>query len=182
MWPQLARAGLHGGPALLIVAAMPPHALTMSSPAFEAGAAIPQRFTCEGADVSPPLRFRAIPRAARSLALVVDDPDAPDPAAPKRTWVHWVLYDLDPSLEGLSEGAATALPTGAREGLNDWKRTGWGGPCPPIGRHRYFFRLYALDRRLGDLGRPTRARLDEAMKGHVVGTAEWMGTYEQRGR
>ena len=161
---------------------MAPATFAISSPAFADGAPIPQPYTCDGADHSPPLRFQSPPRNARSLALVVEDPDAPDPAAPKTTWIHWVLYDLEPSLDGLPAGAATSLPGGVREGLNDWRRTGWGGPCPPVGRHRYSFRLFALDRMLGDLGRPTRQQLDAAMQGHIVGRAEWMGTYEKRSR
>ena len=98
------------------------------------------------------------------------------------TWVHWILYDLPADATGLAEGVApAALPAGTREGVNDWKRTGWGGPCPPIGRHRYFFKLYALDRTLGDLGRPTKAALEKAITGHVLARAELVGTY-QKGR
>src|SRR3990172_3173128 len=151
------------------------------SPAFEPGGAIPTRYTCEGDDTSPELRFSGAPAGAKSLALVVQDPDAPDPRAPKMTYVHWVLYDLPPDSSGLPEGAR-ALPPGAREGTNDWKRTGYGGPCPPIGRHRYYFRLFALDAALGELGKPTRARLEQAMQGHVLETAELMGTYEKSRR
>jgi Raf kinase inhibitor-like YbhB/YbcL family protein len=148
--------------------------------AFAAGAAIPPRFTCQGADVSPPLAWSRAPEGAKSLALIVDDPDAPDPRAPKMTWVHWVLYNLPVTAKGLSEGVApTALPAGTREGTNDWKRTGYGGPCPPIGRHRYFFKLYALDAVLPDLGKPNKAKLEAAMKGHVLAQAELIGTYEK---
>jgi Raf kinase inhibitor-like YbhB/YbcL family protein len=155
--------------------------LAIRSVAFADGAEIPLRHTCEGADVSPPLAWSGVPSEARSLALVVDDPDAPDPAAPRMTWVHWVLYDLSPALPGLDEGLHHgALPPGTREGLNDWRRTGWGGPCPPIGRHRYFFKLYALDAALGDLGTPTKARLEQAMRGHVIAEAQLVGTYEKR--
>src|SRR5512138_1893497 len=155
--------------------------LSIRSPAFADGAEIPIRHTCEGADRSPPLAWSDVPGEARSLALVVDDPDAPDPAAPRMTWVHWVLYDLPPATPGLGEGLHHGgLPPGTREGLNDWKRTGWGGPCPPIGRHRYFFKLYALDAPLGDLGAPTKARLEAAMKGHVVAEARLVGTYEKK--
>src|SRR5215470_7355 len=118
--------------------------LEVTSPAFAANAEIPIDYTCEGADAAPPLAWSGAPAATKSFALIVDDPDAPDPAAPKRTWVHWVLYDLAPTVLALSEGAAA--PAGAREGRNDWQRTGYGGPCPPVGRHRYFFKLYALDR------------------------------------
>lgn len=153
--------------------------LAISSTAFPPGGEIPAAHTCEGKDASPPLAFSGVPAGARSLALVVDDPDAPDPKAPRTTWVHWVLYDLPPSATGLAE-AVKQLPPGTRQGLNDWKRTGWGGPCPPVGRHRYFFKLYALDAVLGDLGTPTKARLEAAMKGHVLVQAELVGTYQKR--
>jgi hypothetical protein len=156
-------------------------ALSIRSTAFAEGAEIPTRFTCEGDDVSPPLAWSGVPPGARSLALVVDDPDAPDPKAPKRVWVHWVLYDLPPDAGGLPEAVAKgALPAGAKDGENDWSRTGYGGPCPPVGRHRYYFKLYALDATLGDLGTPTKAKLLDAMKGHVVGEAQLMGTYEKK--
>lgn len=152
--------------------------LKLESPAFASGGGIPVEHTCEGADRSPPLAWSGIPVGTKSLALIVDDPDAPDPAAPRMTWVHWVLYNLPPDCSGLSEGVA-ALPAGTREGLNDWKRTGYGGPCPPIGRHRYFHKLYALDTALPDLGRPTKARLEKAMQGHVLADAELIGTYQK---
>jgi Raf kinase inhibitor-like YbhB/YbcL family protein len=155
--------------------------LAITSPGFAEGAEIPVRHTCEGEDRSPPLAFSGIPAGARSLALIVDDPDAPDPRAPQRVWVHWVLYDLPASTAGLAEGAQQeALPAGTRHGLNDWRRTGYGGPCPPIGRHRYYFKLYALDAALGDLGTPSKGRLLDAMKGHVVAEAQLMGTYEKK--
>jgi len=156
-------------------------AFTISSAAFGNGGEVPARFTCEGADLSPPIVWSGVPAGTRSLALVVDDPDAPDPARPQRTWVHWVLYDLPPTASGLPEAIRRdALPVGTREGQNDWDRTGYGGPCPPVGRHRYFFKLYALDVLLPDLGTPTKAKLLEAMKGHVVGEAQVMGTYEKK--
>lgn len=154
--------------------------LSIKSPGFPHGGEIPTRHTCEGEDIPPALTWEGVPPGARSLALVVDDPDAPDPAAPKRTWVHWVLYDLPPDVGGLPEGGR--LPPGTREGKNDWNRTGWGGPCPPIGRHRYFFKLYALDRTLGDLGHPTKAQLERAMEGHILARAELMGTYQKKSR
>ncbi len=155
--------------------------LTLTSPAFKSGAEIPTQHTCEGPDTSPPLEWSGVPPRAKSLALIVDDPDAPDPKAPKMTYVHWVLYDLPTSTTRLAEGAARGgLPAGAREGKNDWKRTGYGGPCPPIGRHRYFFKLYALDAELPDLGQPTKAQLEKAIEGHVVEKAELVGTYEKR--
>ncbi len=160
---------------------MSPH-LTITSPAFLDGGAIPRAFTCEGADRSPALAFAGAPAGAKSLALIVDDPDAPDPDAPKMTWVHWVLYDMPPGTTGLPEDVArAALPQGTREGVNDWHRTGWGGPCPPIGRHRYFFKLFALDATLGDLGRATKAQVEAAMRGHVVAEATMMGTYLKAG-
>jgi Raf kinase inhibitor-like YbhB/YbcL family protein len=152
--------------------------LKLASNAFAQGGEIPRKHTCEGQDVSPPLAWTGVPPAARSLALIVDDPDAPDPAAPKMTWVHWVLYDIPPTATSLDEGARR-LPPGTLEGLNDWKRTGYGGPCPPIGRHRYFHKLYALDVALADLGRPTRAKLEAAMKGHILAQAELVGTYQK---
>ncbi|GAB3355920.1 YbhB/YbcL family Raf kinase inhibitor-like protein [Lysobacter tyrosinilyticus] len=154
--------------------------LKLVSPAFAAHAAIPAKHSCEGSDVSPALQWSGIPTGTRSLALIVDDPDAPDPAAPQRTWVHWVLYNLPASLTGLAESVRAAqLPAGTREGQNDWKRTGYGGPCPPKGRHRYFHKLYALDIELPDLHQPDKARLLKAMEGHVIAEAELVGTYEK---
>ncbi|KAF0246799.1 MAG: PEBP family [Planctomycetota bacterium] len=150
--------------------------LSLSSPAFQNGASIPRKHTCEGPDVSPALAWSGVPAAAKSLALIVDDPDAPDPKAPKMTWVHWVLFNIPPGSAGFPEGSS---PAGALAGLNDWKRTGWGGPCPPIGRHRYFFKLYALDAMLPDLKKPTKAELEAAMKGKVVEKVEIVGTYEK---
>jgi len=155
-------------------------ALTLTSPAFGPNDSIPKLYTCEGKDVSPPLQWSGLPAGARSLALIVDDPDAPDPKAPKRVWVHWVLYNIPASATGIGENEATnGVPAGTRQALNDWKRTGYGGPCPPIGRHRYFHKLYALDTVLADLGNPTKAQLLEAMKGHIVGEAQLIGTYEK---
>jgi len=155
--------------------------LTIRSPAFANDREIPSLYTCEGKDVSPPLEFSAAPAGAKSLALVVHDPDAPDPKAPKTDWVHWVLYNLPASSKGLPQGVGeSALPAGTLPGLNDWKRAGYGGPCPPIGRHRYFFELYALDTVLGDLGTPTRQRLERAMAGHVLTRAQLVGTYQKK--
>jgi Raf kinase inhibitor-like YbhB/YbcL family protein len=154
--------------------------LALSSPAFGPGAAIPTLFTCEGEDLSPALDWTGVPEKAQSLVLIVDDPDAPDPKAPRMTWVHWVLYDIPPTARGLPQGVASGdLPAGTREGTNDWKRTGWGGPCPPIGRHRYFHKLYALDVLLPDLGTPTKPQVEAAMKGHVIARAELVGTYQK---
>lgn len=155
-------------------------ALMISSPAFPHDGEIPVRYTCDGDDVSPPLAWSGLPENAKSLVLIVDDPDAPDPAAPKMTWVHWVLYNIPPEAGGLPEAVASEdLPAGTREGINDWRRTGYGGPCPPIGRHRYFHKLYALDVVLPDLGRPTKAQLENAMRGHVLDQAELIGTYRR---
>jgi len=155
--------------------------LKLISSAFSTGGNIPVEHTCEGADLSPPLSWSGIPAGTKSLALIVDDPDAPDPAAPRMTWVHWLLYNLPPAAAGLPEGVApAALPAGTREGLNDWKRTGYGGPCPPIGRHRYFHKLYALDTLLPDLERPSKVRLEKAMQGHVLAQAELIGFYQKK--
>jgi Raf kinase inhibitor-like YbhB/YbcL family protein len=148
------------------------------SPSFNHQGSIPEKHTCEGTDTSPPLSWSGVPPAAKSLALIVDDPDAPDPSAPRMTWVHWVVYNLPPQDTALGESASRkSLPLGAKEGLNDWKKLGYGGPCPPIGRHRYFFKLYALDIELPALGRPSKAELVKAMEGHVLGSAELVGTY-----
>ena len=156
-------------------------AFSLTSPSFAPGGEIPALHTCEGKDRSPALAWAEAPAGTKSLALVVDDPDAPDPAAPRMTWVHWVLYDIPPTAGGLPEGVRGAdLPPGTREGVNDWKRTGYGGPCPPIGRHRYFHKLHALDTVLPDLGRPTKADLEKAMAGHVLARAELMGTYQKK--
>jgi Raf kinase inhibitor-like YbhB/YbcL family protein len=152
---------------------------TLRSPAFANQAEIPAKHTCEGKDVSPPLSWSEPPAGTRSFALIVDDPDAPDPAAPKMVWVHWVLYDLPPGARELREGASRSLPAGAHQGKNDWKRTGYGGPCPPIGRHRYFHKLYALDVALGDRGPLTKRELEKAMAGHVLAHTELIGTYRK---
>lgn len=155
-------------------------ALSITSTAFQNQGTIPSKFTCEGQDLSPALAFANLPAGTASLALIVDDPDAPDPKAPKMTWVHWVLFNIPPSVTGLPEAVASKdLPPGTQQGTNDWKRTGWGGPCPPIGKHRYFFKVYALDTVLG-LDRPTKAELEAAMKGHVLAQAELVGTYQKQ--
>jgi Raf kinase inhibitor-like YbhB/YbcL family protein len=152
----------------------------LTSPAFVHEGEIPRRHTCEGEDTSPHLDWSGAPESTRSFALIVDDPDAPDPRAPKTTWVHWVLYNLPADAARLPEAVGSlGLPPGTLEGRNDWKRTGYGGPCPPIGRHRYFHKLYALDVTLPDLGQPSKAQLEEAMRGHVLGQATLMGTYEK---
>lgn len=154
--------------------------LTLTSDTFRHGEPIPARCTCQGDDRSPGLAWRGAPDGTRSYVLIVEDPDAPDPAAPKLTWVHWVLYDLPADCPMLPEGVdPAALPPGTREGITNRHDTGYHGPCPPIGRHRYFHRLYALDTVLGDLGRPTAAALRTAMRGHILAETELMGTYQQ---
>jgi len=152
--------------------------MQITSNAFSHNGAIPDKYTCAGQDVSPPLSWLAVPAGSRSLVLIVDDPDAPDPAAPRMTWVHWVLYNLPPVSKGLAEGIKE-LPPGTLQGLNDWGRTGYGGPCPPIGRHRYFHKLYALDVVLPNLGSARKARLEEIMQGHVLAYAELIGNYQR---
>ena len=156
-------------------------ALGITSPSFPHGRPIPREYTCEGADVSPPLGWSELPGETKTLALIVDDPDAPDPKAPKTTWVHWVVFNVPPIASGLPENASKQLPAGAAEGMNDWKRLGYGGPCPPVGRHRYFFKLYALDTALPHLAAPTKAEVEHAMQGHIVAQAELVGTYEKNG-
>ncbi len=153
---------------------------SLHTPGFGPGERIPEQYTCEGADLSPELSWSGAPPGTKSFALVVEDPDAPDPRAPQRVWVHWVLYNLPPEAHLLAKATHPPhLPHGTEEGKNDWGRIGWRGPCPPIGRHRYYFRLYALDALLPDLHEPTRHELDAAMKGHVLGTASLMGTYQK---
>jgi Raf kinase inhibitor-like YbhB/YbcL family protein len=150
----------------------------LQSAAFSDHDALPKRFTCEGADVSPPLEWSGAPPGTKSFALIVDDPDAPDPAAPKRVWVHWVVYDVPARVTELTEGAKS-LASPARAAKSDFGETRWRGPCPPIGRHRYFFKLYALDVETlpGEVG--SKAELEAAMKGHVLGQAELVGLYQK---
>jgi len=157
-----------------------PMTLTLTSHAFNHNGEIPKIHTCDGQDTSPGLAWSDVPAGTKSLALIVDDPDAPDPAAPRMTWVHWVLYNIPPDTRSLAAAVVSGdLPAGTREGLNDWKRTGYGGPCPPIGRHRYFHKLYALDVILPDLGDPRKSRLEKAMEGHILQRAELVGTYQR---
>lgn len=151
--------------------------MNLSSSAFSANQPIPARYTCAGEDISPPLTWLGVPAGTRSLALVIDDPDAPDPKHPQQVWVHWVVYNLPPDCAGLTEAAT--LPPDARVGRNDWNRPDYGGPCPPLGRHRYFHKLYALDIDLPDLGQPTKSQLEQAMQGHILAQAELVGTYQK---
>ena len=160
----------------------PAMAFKLTSPAFKSGAPIPSLYTCEGKDISPPLVWDSAPAGTKSLAPIVDDPDAPDPKAPKRVWVHWVLYNIPPDAKGLAENAdKIGLPAGAVRGVADSRKAAYGGPCPPIGRHRYFHKLYALDTTL-DLAQANKGELEAAMKGHVLAQAELMGTYQKGDR
>jgi Raf kinase inhibitor-like YbhB/YbcL family protein len=155
-------------------------AMKITSPAFSDNEVIPSQYTCDGQDISPALEWLDLPEGTKSLVLIVDDPDAPDPKAPKMTWVHWVLYNIPPTATGLPQAIKSQdLPQGTKEGLNDWKRTGYGGPCPPIGRHRYFHKLYALDVVLPDLGTATKKEIEKVMEGHILGKAEMIGTYKR---
>lgn len=155
--------------------------MNLTSPAFKPDGGIPAEYTCDGKDISPELNWSGVPADAQSLVLIVDDPAAPDPAAPKMTWVHWVLYNIPATATGLAKAIQddAGLPQGTLQGLNDWKRTGYGGPCPPVGRHRYFHKLYALDTVLPDLRQPAKAKVEQAMQGHVIEQAVLMGTYQR---
>jgi Raf kinase inhibitor-like YbhB/YbcL family protein len=153
----------------------------ITSPAFVDQGEIPIHYTCEGDDVSPPLEWTDPPVGTESLVLIIDDPDAPDPAAPRMIWVHWVLYNLPADTRQLPEAVTrSALPPGTSEGINDWKRPGYGGPCPPIGRHRYFHKIYALDTMLPTLRDPAKAAIEKVMAGHILGKAEIVGTYRKQ--
>lgn len=157
--------------------------LQISTPAFHPNGSIPRQHTCDGSDLSPALQWGNAPAGTRSFVLIVDDPDAPDPAAPKRTWVHWIRYNLPADATGLPEGAGNSPPPGGvREALTDAGTRGYHGPCPPIGRHRYYFRLFALDGELPDLGSQARRRdVEAAMAGHILESAAVMGTYAHPG-
>lgn len=161
---------------LTITARASAGSLQLSSEAFAHGGTIPTRYTCEGKDISPPLAWSGVPNGTRSLALIVSDPDAP-----RGTWHHWLVYEIPAKLSGLSEDAnPKAVSTAIEHGLNSWQRIGYGGPCPPSGRHRYVFHLYALDRKL-DLPQPPHAvALRQAMQGHINAEAELIGTYAKR--
>lgn len=157
--------------------------IQMQSHAFEDGGDIPRKYTCDGEDISPPLEWSGVPDQARSLVLICDDPDAP-----RGTWTHWVLYDLPSEAAGLPEGLPTdqTIRVGssggeheARQGKNDFRKTGYGGPCPPSGTHRYFFRLFALDATTGLEPGATRQQLERAMRGHVLVQGQLMGRYSR---
>lgn len=146
--------------------------MKLSSSAFRHSGEIPALYSCDGSDTSPPLAIEGVPKEAKSLALVMDDPDAP-----AGTWVHWVLWNIDPSTERIAQGSA---PRGAEQGVNSWRRKSYGGPCPPSGRHRYYFRLYALSERLNLPSNSTRKELDQAMKGKILAQAELLGVYSRK--
>lgn len=143
--------------------------MKIESPAFTHGAHIPETYTRFGENQSPPLVFREVPANARSLALIVDDPDAP-----RGTFTHWIVFNLDPTIEGLKENSR---PADGREGNNDWQELGYGGPRPPDGEHRYFFKLYALDRKLDVPSGAGRAQIDNALRGHIIAEAELIGRF-----
>jgi len=155
-------------------------AFGIRSSAFSDGGRIPREYTCEGPDTSPPLEWSGAPQGTKSLALIVDDPDAPDPAKPQRVYVHWVVYNIPPDSTGFGKDASkSGLSGGAKVGNNDWGKAEYGGPCPPIGRHRYFFKLYALDTTLDNLSTPTKKDLESAMQGHILEQCVVMGTYQK---
>ena len=157
--------------------------MNLTSSAFLPFSDIPKCHTCEGTDQPPPLSWSGVPAQAKSLVLIIDDPDAPDPDHPKMTWVHWVLYNIPPNIMGLNsvKPGATDLPPGILGGLNDAQETAYHGPCPPVGRHRYFHKLYALDTILPDLNLPTKITLEKAMQGHILAQCELVGTYKKGG-
>jgi Raf kinase inhibitor-like YbhB/YbcL family protein len=150
--------------------------MKITSSAFAEGAMIPARYTCDGQDISPPLAWADVPGGAAALALICDDPDAP-----AGTWVHWVAFNLPPGAGGLPEGtpAAKTLQAGGVQATNSWRRIGYGGPCPPSGTHRYFFKLYALDSMLSLSGNATAKDVQAAMKGRILAEAQLMGRYKR---
>lgn len=150
--------------------------IKLTSAAFKEGQPIPRQYTCDGVNVSPPLEWSGAPKAAKTIAIVVDDPDAP-----AGTWVHWVLYNLPAENIGLVENvpATETLKAGAFQGKNDFEKIGYGGPCPPSGTHRYFFKIYAVDGELPVKAGATKAELEKAMEGHVVSQGQLMGTYQR---
>jgi Raf kinase inhibitor-like YbhB/YbcL family protein len=152
-------------------------AIPITSPAFVQGKMIPAKYTCDGQNISPPLAWDSVPAGTKSLALISDDPDAP-----AGTWVHWVVYNLSANLLGLNENipATDSVPGGGKQGISDFGKPGYGGPCPPGGTHRYFFKLYALDTVLALSGQVTKKQLEAAMKGHILGQGELMGKYARK--
>jgi Raf kinase inhibitor-like YbhB/YbcL family protein len=150
--------------------------IKITSSAFEEGGLIPAKYTCDGADVSPPLQWDAVPQGSKSIALICDDPDAP-----MGTWVHWVLFNLPAETNELAENisADKILPNGARQGVSDFGRIGYGGPCPPGGTHRYFFKIYALDAKIGLEAGANKRRLLKAMEGHILEQGQLVGKYKR---
>jgi Raf kinase inhibitor-like YbhB/YbcL family protein len=153
---------------------IPGGTMQITSSAFADNAPIPDRYTCQGDGISPPLDISGVPDGTESLVLVVDDPDAPDPAAPKVVWEHWIMWNIAPSTSAVAAGT---VPVGAVQGTNSWGRTDYGGPCPPIGTHRYFFKLYALDTTLALGTTAIKADVEAAMQGHVLAQAQLLGLY-----
>jgi len=148
------------------------------SPAFKNNTEIPMQYTCDGKDFSPPLKWEGAPAGTKSFAIVIDDPDAPDPAAPKMTWVHWVLYNIPGNTDSLPENFQKT--SDSHQALNDWKMVGYRGPCPPTGRHHYHHKIYALDTKLPETGIKTKANLEKAMSGHILAQAEFIATYQKK--
>jgi Raf kinase inhibitor-like YbhB/YbcL family protein len=151
--------------------------IKIKSPAFEDGGLIPPRYTCDGADISPPLQWQAVPEGTKTIALICDDPDAP-----MGTWVHWVLFNLPAEIRELAENIPTdrTLPSGACQGTNDFGRIGYGGPCPPSGTHRYFFKIYALDTQIDLAAGAKKSQLLKAMEGHILGQGQLIGKYKRQ--
>jgi Raf kinase inhibitor-like YbhB/YbcL family protein len=148
--------------------------MEITSTEFREGESIPSKYSCDGQDISPPLAWKDIPEGAKSLALIADDPDAPG-----KTWVHWVVYDVPPTVNGFSESvpASEKLEKGGTQGINDFKRIGYGGPCPPSGEHRYYFKLYALDQVLNEPPGLSKQKLEQLMEGKILDQCSLMGTY-----
>ncbi len=146
--------------------------LKISSPAFENNKSIPKKYTCDGANVNPPLKIESVPQEAKSLALIFDDKDAP-----RGTYVHWILWDINPAIQEIKE---STVPEGALQGMNDFKKNHYGGPCPPSRGHRYVFKVYALDVRLNLDPKSTKADLEKAMEGHVIGRGDLMGVFKRK--
>ena len=150
--------------------------ITITSTAFTEGSMIPQDYTCDGEDISPPLAWSGVPAGTKSLALICDDPDAP-----MGTWVHWVLFNIPPSAEDLTASVPSkeTLDNGAKHGINDFRKFGYGGPCPPGGTHRYYFKLYALDIEINVEAGITKVQLLKTMEGHILTEGQLMGRYSR---
>lgn len=159
---------------------VPVLSMSVMSASFMHEREIPRRHTCDGMNTSPPIMWVGLPPGTKSLVLIVDDPDAPDPSAPETPWVHWLLYNIPANASELAEGVTeTSLPAETLQGMNDWHSTGYRGPCPSIGRHRYFFKLYALDSMLPNLKKPDKARLEKTLQEHVLNQSTLIGYYQR---